>query len=261
MWEAKSKEFIYAVRKRVLELRKENLSLAEIAKIIAPEFKEVKERTLALYASALSHASDMVMKLYDEGKLPWITILDLCAGKSAECQDILAQEIIARQLTHEDLNEIKRLLNKRLSLFEAIKRVTDKGKVVIVPAMTKKQERNLSCLLEEIATMATEFRAKVTMAVELLPYSPIDGGTAHLSIFEKIYLLRHILAEQYEFVDKRVKHYLTEIEKFMSEQERMKGDVHDGNGERSQKGGQEAGGAEMDDPGSAVPEARFSPPG
>jgi hypothetical protein len=67
--------------------------------------------------------------------------------------------------------------------------------------------KGFDALVEETGAMLEYSRAEISKLIDLLPRSTLEKGHVHSDFFQKAYMLRHILKEQYESVENGLKRY------------------------------------------------------
>ena len=203
-----------AVRDRVRTMG--GLSYEEKVNCLMAEFPEFSRYSVQGMIGP-SKLSDEVVDLYTTGKISYIVLEDLGQGLDPEVSEFLAKEFVERKMTKSQLSMAKSLMKRKVvrSWDEALKRATKEilPEIVIpgerrhVRADPTQSPKSFDELISSLLTEGTKWRMKVDMAIKLAPFNPEDGRH-HFSVFNKLYMMRHILREQYEFVDKRVGEYL-----------------------------------------------------
>lgn len=207
------------------------------AEAIHAEFPQFKLQSLADYSSTILSLTDAVFELCAAGKLSITQVIQMARFEGGD-QEFLANEVVSRKLGPADISNIKRYVNEGRSFTEAIGLATGE----IKPDFHKEKggRKSLDALLDDITKTGARWRAMVAMAMEMVGEEEAKAGV-HMALFEKAYLLRHVIGEQYDFVNSRLNRYVNVIRK------RLKGESN-GNGARP--GAQGFGGEE-----DAAPEA------
>ncbi len=206
-------------------------------------FPQFRPKTIPAYINACT-VSDRVFQMYLDDKISLGVIRELGGCETTELSDFLADEMVERGMTTGQLETSRSLMrNGRVKSWdEAFKEAM--GQVVheIKPPPPKRNKYQIEAekagpvpqsfdqLLEDILISGTNWRMKVQMAIDMASFVPEAGGH-HFTVFNKIYMLRHILKENYEFVDKKVKEYLDAMLQM--------GNVAQGNGSDAAKAAKE----------------------
>jgi len=202
------------------------MSVHKIAETINPEFPNLSKHSLIECVMTLRKVSDEVVNLYYDGKIPYIVLIEFGGCRFLNDNDspdyirstidFLAQEYIDNDLSYKQLKRIKKLLRgSDISVDEAIGRVMGRILTGERAKSIKKIRDSFDGLLDEAMKLLTTSRMKVSQIMDLLPVSTLDKGKVHADLFDKAYMLRHLVKEQYEFLDKKVKSYLDEMEKYV----------------------------------------------
>lgn len=241
-------EIAERLRKRVLEIKGQNdgekRPFKKIAAIIHPEFPEFVLTTIEDYSRVTGNVSDKVFDLYRNGHISFTELTEFGQTTLSEGDiEFIALEYVAQEMNLPMIRKIKNLLRTykdKMSVREAIDRATGKISSFAKPEAVKKINRDFDSLLDEAVKYMTLSRSKVSQLIDLLPVSTLDKGKVHSELFNKVYLLRHILGEQLEFVDKKVKTYLDELVRFVATESqlnelRRKMEERDGSDHRSDR--------------------------
>jgi hypothetical protein len=193
-----------------------------IASEIVKDYPQFANNTVTEYVTILKTASDFLLDLYLRGKVS-LSVLKILAretlSKSTKhlsdhgTQDFLAREFLARKLTRIHLKRLKGFMRNGDSAAEALMKATGEMPAKRVKVSTK----NLDKMLDEINKLGIRFRTKVAFVNDMLPVSVFDVRNV-LNFFERVYMFRHILKEQFDFVDKRVREYLDGLGKLQRNQ-------------------------------------------
>lgn len=204
-----SKDRVVEIRRRAIELGA--MSCEKKAEVLSREFGEVSKRRL-LDLVALGGLSDEVFKLLVEGRISLSVGVSLAQMKTdSATKDFLARQCVESGIRIGQLTRIKEFLKSGCSMAEALGKAM--GKIPIVSHRPKSAEgKSLDDLLKEILELGTEWRMKVEMAMELIPATSFEGGRVRKQVFWKTYRLRHLIREQLDFVDRKVKQFLGEME-------------------------------------------------
>lgn len=217
-------ETVEHLRKRVLAVREEeggkSLSYAKIAEALRPEFQQISKKTLEDYTRVVGKVPSKVFELYRSGTFSFTELTEF-GQTDLEAGDIeyIASEYVSIGMNMPQLRKVKSLLRvhgSKMSVREAIDRATGKISMFAKPEIVKKIQKDFDSILEEASKYMTLSRVKVAQLMDLLPVSTMDKGKVHSDLFNKVYMLRHILSEQFEFVDKKVKTYLDELVRFVA---------------------------------------------
>ena len=190
-------------------------------------FPQFAHKTMPAYINSCK-VSDRVFQLYLDDKISLGALRLLGTCEPISLSDFLADEMIERKMTTGQLEEARSLMRngRARSWDEAFKEAM--GQVVheIKPPTPKRNKYQIEAaksatstgevpqsfdqLLEDILISGTNWRMKVQMAIDMATFVP-EAGAHHFTVFNKVYMLRHILKENYEFVDKKVKEYLDKM--------------------------------------------------
>jgi hypothetical protein len=199
---------------RLRGLTKERKGVPEykFAAEVIKEFEEtgVTEKTLCDYI-AICKTSDYIWKFFERGRISILALRKISRSKLDEAtKDFVAREYVDRKMNIRQLEATKKYLADGCSLAESLDKATG-----VIPSVgynkPKVVEKDLGGLLGEIVKLGTDWRMKVTMAMEILPMTTMDKGKLHWTLFNKVYMLRHTVKEQLEFLDARMKQYFEEL--------------------------------------------------
>lgn len=208
-------ETLLAMRQRFLTFPKE-ISHWDRGVALAPEFPQFTVNTMEDYSRICIQVCQEVFDRVVAGEIS-ITALSYFAGNwDAETQAYIAKEYVTQGLSLKHLRQIKQLKREHgtMGFAEAIARA--KGTIPI-DQPRKEQKTSLEQLLTKIADQGARWRAQVTMALEMVRDEEAAGGV-HEAIFEKVFILRQLVGEQYDFVNSRVQRYMNVIRKKVKEQ-------------------------------------------
>lgn len=216
-------EMALKMRQRVKDLEQGGLAdapIRELAERLAPEFPQFKPKTLKDYVSSFRAATDLTMKRYQEGLISSGVMTQLTQGIDSAEQDFVAGEYLKRKMIASELSLAKQHRKDGASWAEALGKATGEIPTIKKPSQQQKHSevKSYDQLLKEILELGTQWRMKVAMALELVPPTVLQKGEALTTVFMKTYELRHLIGEQYEFVDKKVKQFIEEIEKHAHEE-------------------------------------------
>lgn len=217
-------EMLQKLRPRVLELISKYPSPTQLSKALLPEYPGLSWGTFSGYVSAVLKTTDYVFELYTAKKIPISVFYEIAiAGYDKATQDFFAQKVLERKMSQSQVNTVKVLLKKGESMFTAIQKAC--GDIPLYQAKLAKEAakavKSFENIVDDIGKKSQELRALISMAVEIAPITSLDKGKLHYAIFHKAYLLRHILKEQYEFIDKRVQQYLDELVNFVNTEQEL----------------------------------------
>ena len=198
---------------------------AELVVILAKKYPQYAAKTLPGYINACS-VSDRIFQLYLEGKFSFgmLRVLGTCDTPSTA--DFLAEEVLERKMATGQVEEAKSLVkNKKCrSWDEAIKQamgiIEDREPTPPREKKTKYQKSaekegsslmpgSFEELIQDILISGTNWRMKVQMAIDMMPLAKESkAGESSFMVFGKLYMLRHALKENLEFIDKNIKEAL-----------------------------------------------------
>lgn len=202
-------------------------SYSHVASVISPEFPQFSERTLTEYVSC-SLLPGKVSDAFVNGTVSFKMMSELSTGLEEGMAEYLLAEVIERDMSVSQLAKAKGLMKGRRvdSWPAALDWATGKF-VQEAPKPPPTRKRAFSAyaandeakvesyddLVNDIILSGTKWRNKVRTAI-LMASSLSDEERAHVSfaIFNKIYMLRNTILEQFEFVDKTVKDVLDRME-------------------------------------------------
>jgi hypothetical protein len=176
---------------------------------VSGHFPDITARTLEMYACAMS-ASSYLYGLFEERKISYGVLYELMSMRTDDAtRDFIGRAVMERGFSTAQLSTVKRLLRKGCSTAEALAKAAGE-----IPEKPVKAERaaHPDTFNDEIMKLGTQWRMKVQMAMDLLPATTLEGGTAKAAIFKKAYELRHLVREQLAFIDAKVEQFLKEIE-------------------------------------------------
>ncbi len=191
--------------------------------LIADKYPQFAPKSIPGYI-VCANVSDKVFQMYLDGKFSMGTLRVLGGCESSALSDFLADEFIERHMTVGQLEEAKAIMKRKdaKSWDDALKMATKeyipeieppkprKTKYQTMPGALPEAPKSFEDLLNDILTSGTLWRMKVQMAIDMAPFAP-QSGYHNWTVFNKIYMLRHTLKENFEFVDQRVKEYLDQM--------------------------------------------------
>lgn len=217
-----TRDILSEIRKIVLSTKvKRQLDMVGI---IYQKYPQFATKSIPGYINACS-VSDRIFQLYLDGKfsLGMILILGTCDPPSTA--DFLADEAVERNMSTGQIAEAKSLMKSKKcrSWDEAIKQamgVIEEREPT--PPREKKNQyqtaagkistelpQSFDALVQDILVSGTNWRMKVQMAIDMMPMAS-KSGEYGFSVLSKLYMLRHVLKENLEFVDKNVKDALSQ---------------------------------------------------
>lgn len=208
-------EVLMEMRKKFLELPKE-MTHASRATIVAPAFTQFTTATLEDYSRICTQICQEVFDLVVEGKISITALAEFAGGGwDDKTQKYIAKEFVENGLTVGMLRTIKQLKREHGSMgyAEAISRA--RGEIPINQPR-KEQKKTLDQVLTQISDQGSRWRAMVTMALEMVRDEEAAAGV-HETIFEKVFILRQLVGEQYDFINSRVQRYMNLIRKKVKE--------------------------------------------
>lgn len=198
---------------RVKDRPLSGLSMSKAALELAKTYPDFAPRTIETLLVICRRATDTTFQLYVEGKISQVVIESLVRGVDRAEQEFLLEEITRRKMTVGQLDRAKAIRRKmKASWAEALGKATGEIPMIAKPGGSKDAPKTLDQLIKEITETGRQFRLKVSMAIDLLPETSIEAGRVKRSVFMKAYEIRHDVGEVYEFLDKRVKKILDEME-------------------------------------------------
>jgi hypothetical protein len=183
---------------------------------IAKDYPQFKTKTLEDYASLCHQVCEEVFQFMEEGKISITVLLEFKCGWDEATQKYLAKEIVEKGLSLSMLRELKRLKREHgnMGYAEAIALV--RGEIPV--QQRRENKKSLDQILTQLADQGNRWRASVTMALELIRQEEAAAGI-HEAIFEKVFVLRQLVGEQYDFVNSKVQRYINLIRKRLKAEE------------------------------------------
>jgi hypothetical protein len=213
-------EALIVMRDKFLALDKD-MSHEARAQILAPEFTQFSRKTLEDYSRLCIQICQEVFDRAVSGEISITALMEFTGGWDETTQKYIAKEFVAQKMTRNMLREIKRLKREHgtMGYAEAIARVTGE---IPVDQPRKEQKKSLDQILTQIADQGARWRAMVTMALEMVRDEEAAAGI-HETIFEKVFILRQLVGEQYDFINSRVQRYMNVIRKKVKEAHQQAG--------------------------------------
>lgn len=203
-------ELLREMRNR-FHMMPKDMSYEAMSLEVAKDYPQFKPKTLEDYASLCHQVCEEVFLLMEQGKISITVLLEFKCGWDEATQKYIAKEIVDNGLSLGMIRELKRLKREHgtMGYTEAIARV--KGE--IPPEQPRKEnKKSLDQLLTQLADQGNRWRASVTMALELIRQEEAAAGV-HEAIFEKVFILRQLVGEQYDYVNNKVNRYINVIRK------------------------------------------------
>lgn len=173
-------------------------------------FANISSRNLRDLIAATS-VSDYAFELFKTKKLSFSMLRELGRGQVDDAtRDFLARAAVERRMSAEQMMDTKNYLKKRCSVAEALGKACGQIPKVATPA--SERPASVEAIHDEIMRMGTQWRMKVSMAMDLLPATTLEGKSTRMLIFKKAYELRHLVKEQLSFIEQKVEQFLKEVE-------------------------------------------------
>jgi len=178
--------------------------------LLSRKFGDISSRNMRDLIAAAS-VSEYVFGLFESKKLSFSMLRELGRAQVDEAtRDFLGRAAVERGLSAEQMMDVKNLLKKRCSVAEALGKACGQIPKVATPA--SERPVSVEAIHDEIMKMGTQWRMKVSMAMDLLPATTLEGKATRMAIFKKAYELRHLVKEQLAFIDQKVEQFLKEME-------------------------------------------------
>lgn len=195
----------------MLELRQECLAMGDLqlkmkAATLGRRYMErlgLKERGFFTYVGVVARVTDKAFSALVERKVALDALIPFPSLEPG-VQDFLIDEHLAGnvKLSKDTVSRIVSYLGEGMAVSVAIQKA--KGERVEVP---KEVRRDFDKVILELARDGSKWRAKASMLYDAL--AELDGiAPVTLELFEKVYLLRHLVGEQYEFLNQKVKRFM-----------------------------------------------------
>lgn len=207
-------EVLVVMRQKFLALPKD-MSHWDRGAALASEFTQFTTNTLEDYSRISIQVCQEVFDRAVAGEISITALAEFAGAWDWETQKYIAKEYVDQKLSLKHLRLIKQLKREHgtMGYSEAIARA--KGEIPI-DQPRKEQKTSLDQLLTQIADQGARWRAKVTMALEMVRDEEAASGI-HETIFEKVFILRQLVGEQYDFINSRVQRYMNVIRKKVKE--------------------------------------------
>lgn len=205
------------IHARVQEAPK-SATARQLAKDIHRIYPHVTMSTMTSYCLVGRHTTDELLDLFAEGKLSYVMLKALSSSDlDAGTKNFLATEVIQQGFNIKQIYTLRRLLKgDNISISEALKRASGEIPSFEKSGEVRKVARQFKDIVDEISEASLYLRMKMRLAVELLPITILDHGEVHSKIFYESYLLRQVLGETHECVDKKVRQYMKELHGFVA---------------------------------------------
>jgi hypothetical protein len=262
-----SREMLRDIRDRVKAMDG-NLSFPKMAEEIVKVYPSSSVATMERYVR-VCRVHDEVFNFYMAGHISFGVLDEICSLEP-ETGKFLVEEMIDRKLLPTHIHTAKALMKQKLAKTwdEALKKAVGEDQP---PPLTPDDRRSKSKpargdsrtfddLVKDVLYSGTEWRLKVKALIDMLPMAA-DGAVHSFQTFTKLYMLRHSLTEQLEFVDKTVKGVLDRMTKQASVEADFTevgddtdgGNRDQGNGESREGGEKEGEVGELHGPRQVVP--------
>lgn len=207
-------EVLLRMRDKFL-LQPKDMTYAARAQAVAADFPQFTTNTLEDYARMCTQICQEVFDRVIAGEMSITALAEFTGGWDEETQKYIAEEFVKQDLRVSMLRTIKQLRREHGSMgyAEAIARA--KGEIPL-DQPRKEQKKTLDQILTQIADQGARWRALVTMALEMVRDEEAAAGI-HETIFEKVFILRQLVGEQYDFINSRVQRYMNVIRKKVKE--------------------------------------------
>ncbi len=208
-------ELLTEMRQRYLQMPKDMTHEAR-GKALVPDYPQFSAKTLEDYSRLCVQVSEYIFELMRNGKLSITAAMEFTGGWDDATQKYVADEFIAKEMSLKHLRQIKQLKREHstMGFSEAISRALGE----IPPEQPRKeQKKTLDQVLSQIADHGARWRALVGMALEMVRDEENSSGIHH-GLFEKVFILRQLVGEQYDSINARVQRYLNIVKKKAKEQ-------------------------------------------
>lgn len=246
-----SREELSKIREALL-LTQGNSDMARMREI-RPQFPTINVVTLEGYSRMVLGATNDTFQAYMDEKIS-LRALQVLSLWEAGDQAFMLEEYITRKMQPEALRKVRRIKKEQGCGFaEAIAKAMGE---MPVHGPREAKPRSFDTLLDDINKHSARWRGLLSMAFDMVGKEEAQAGV-HDGLFQKAYLLRHVINENYEFANSRVKRYFNFIKKkygaaaetSSTGQEFMEGADHgDTAGAGEEGGGREAGASGEDGP-------------
>lgn len=186
-----------------------DMSHEDRARYVQSEFSQFKPRTLEDYSRCCLRATEPVFQLYLDGKLSTEAMLEITLWEGKD-QEFMASEYVEKKMGPADLRKVKRIKKEQQCGYaEAIAKALGE-----MPLHTPREQkpRSFDTLLDDIGKHSTRWRALMSMAFDLIGEEEAKAGV-HAELFQKAYVLRHVIKENYDFANQRVNRFFNFIKR------------------------------------------------
>lgn len=194
---------------RDIEQAHHDKSIDSLVRQFKEAFPSFTERSLWDMFRYMRGISEPAFQLWCEGKIPYSFLTEACSLPHG-VQKLLAEEAAARGLQTKHFQRFRHHHKEGMGFAEALARATGEGHKI--DQRREHKARSFESILDDVAKLGAKWRALISMAMEASTTLEHSNGVT-LDIFEKVYMLRHLIGEQYEFVDQKVKRFLTAIKR------------------------------------------------
>lgn len=178
--------------------------------VASGKFNSISSRNLQDLIAA-SSVSDYAFGLFKTKKISFSMLRELGRALVDDAtRDFLARAAVERGMSAEQMMDTKNYLKKRCSVAEALGKACGQIPKVATPA--SERPASVEAIHDEIMRMGTQWRMKVSMAMDLLPATTLEGKATRMAVFKKAYELRHLVKEQLSFIEQKVDQFLKEVE-------------------------------------------------
>lgn len=203
-------ETLVLMRQRFLQLPKD-ISHADRGIALALEFTQFTATTLEDYSRISLQVCQEVFDRAVAGEISITALAEFAGGWDETTQKYIAKEYVAQKLMLKHLRLIKQLKREHgtMGFAEAIARA--KGEIP-QDQPRKEQKRSIDHLLAQIADHGARWRALVEMASEMIGAEEASSGLQE-ALFQKAFILRQLVGEQYDSINSRVNRFISSIKK------------------------------------------------
>jgi len=180
-----------------------------VALKIRPLFPNIAIYTLERYVLSARRATHTTFSLYMEGKLSAGAFEMLTRWENGD-QDFMVKEYLERKMGVEDLKRVRRIMSDQACGYdEAISKALGE---MPVHQPREHKPRSFDTVLDEINKLSAKWRGLMSMALDLVGEEEAKAGIHNL-LFQRAYLLRHTIKENYDFANSKVNRYFNFIKK------------------------------------------------
>jgi hypothetical protein len=208
-------EMLVAMRQKFAALPPD-LTHEARSKSLAPEYPQFSLRTMETYSRICGQVCQEVIDRVVAGEISITAVEEFTGGWDEKTQKYMAKEFVDQKMTRGMLKMVKRLKKEHSSMgyAEAIARASGE---IPKEQPRKEQKKSLDQILSQIADYGARWRALVDMALEMIRDEESASGPIHDAIFQKAFILRQLIGEQYDSINSRVNRYLTPFRKKIKE--------------------------------------------